>query len=67
MIRVRMTTTLEVRRQAVRGVENPLTITVPETTLPAVRIFEPSQKVIKGAVLHHHHHDMIDSRRVRIG
>ena len=54
-------------RERESGMPVALAIGIAKAGLPAVRFWHPAKKVIKGAILHHHHDDMLDSRFGRVG
>jgi hypothetical protein len=65
MIRVRMRTADEIR-QPVSRVRRSAVVQIAESRLAPVGIGHPAEQMIEAAILHHHNHDMLDARLLRI-
>jgi hypothetical protein len=62
---IRVRTANEVR-QTIRRVRCPAVVQVGEPRLPPIGVGHPAQQMIEAAILHHHNHDVLDPRLLRI-
>src|SRR2546430_9259006 len=63
---VGVATALEIGREGIGGVAGAGGIDVGESRLAPVGPGQPSQEVVERAVFHHHEHDVLDPRGLRI-
>ena len=66
MVGVGVATALEIGREGIGGVAGAGGIDVGESRLAPVGPGQPSQEVVERAVFHHHEHDVLDPRGLRI-